>query len=375
MMKQNARYFLYVVSIVFLLAGCSWFVVKDGLVEWKELGKVVSLSQMKKLPERLQAQLEELKKYLHLPAKKTEFGEMQKSVVSLLRANRKHMLSTSSSSTAGSGMTLELGAEDLHLKDIGKHTFVLFFDDDNDHIDDWVIEIAKIRWVPPAYEGLAGKRYMYQLSSRMSYAIRINQIIQERDLTHVSTPDSYLVIFNNDIEPNDDNSSYCAKWIKSGGKMTFSELGKQARAGDEKALKLISEMIQIIYRSGLWNVHTRDMLFVDNYKVVFVDHEVPGFGGNPWLKQLDGKAPIKPWLPLNKNGIQTLEGNGKYGVRQFWELLFGFSKDTLFRDEKRTKWFQQNIEHDVLDEEDFSVSIIKKKIGDFMPSMPPLEHS
>ena len=65
MKKQYAKYFMYVISIIFLLSGCSWFATKDGLVEWKELGRVVSLSQIKKLPKRLQIQLEELKKYLH----------------------------------------------------------------------------------------------------------------------------------------------------------------------------------------------------------------------------------------------------------------------------------------------------------------------
>ena len=252
------------------------------------------------------------------------------------------------------------------MKDIGQFTFVLLFDDNNEHTDDWLVEIAKRHWTPPAHEALGGKRYLYQLPSRMAYTIRMNKIIQERNLTQVSTPDSHIVIFNNDLEPTDDNSSFCAKWAKSDGETTFSELRKRAQENDKTALKLISEMMQVIYFAGLWNVHARDVLFINENKVVFVDHETPGLGGNPWLQLENGQAPIKPWLPLNKKGEQTLKGSGKYGVRQLWELLFNFPKDTLFRDKSRVEWFGKYIEHDILEQNDFLLATIKNKIDKFL---------
>ncbi len=366
-MNQSIKYLLIIITTISIFAGYSWLGSNGGLKEWRKLGKLVSLSQIKELPKQLQTQLELLKAYLNFPSQKAEFGNLQKSVKTMLKLNKEHNnFSLTSTGTANNGISHSQAVPDFTLKDIGRFTYVLFFDDDNDHTNDWVIEIAKMRWIPPTNEALKGKRYLYQIPSRMAYTIRMNKIIQEKGLTHVSAPDAYLVILNNEIEPTDDNSSFCSKWVKNDGITTFFKLGKLAQANDKPALNLISEMMQVIYFAGLWNIHPRDVLFLSEAKVAFVDHETPGLGGNPWLQEYDGKAPIKPWLALNKKGEQTLKGSGKYGVRQLWELLFNFPKDTLFQDKKRVKWFGKNIEHDILEKKDFAIATIKKKIDEFL---------
>ena len=170
----------------------------------------------------------------------------------------------------------------LNLSDCGNGSYVLKFNEEKNELG-WVAIMAKRLWYPPSSEGFDNKRYPYQLISRMEYARRINNIISDRGLNRVKTPKSHIVIMNNDVEPNDDNSYYVAERVTWNSELNYTNTCNDAIEGNQDAITLISETMQVIYHAGFWDVNDDNIRFLSGYEATFTDTECPGIGGNPWL--------------------------------------------------------------------------------------------
>jgi len=236
---------------------------------------------------------------------------------------------------------IELSNGTLKVTNLGHCNHVLQFEDFEGNKLEWLVMIAKNLWYPPHWEGFQNQRYMYQIPSRMTYTLSISRIVEKRGLKRVMTPESYVIILNNDEEPTDDNSCYAVKRIEWDPSLTYASICDDAIQNNQNSLSLISEMMQVIYLAGFWDVNDDNIRFLPEYKAAFTDTECPGLGGNPWLQ--GEEKPIKPWLPLNEKGKTKFKNDGAYGLRQLWAKLFGINRNDLFKNPDRQKWFEENI--------------------------------
>ncbi|MCK4517588.1 hypothetical protein KAT92_02345 [Candidatus Babeliales bacterium] len=213
-----------------------------------------------------------------------------------------------------------LGQRNMEMQ--GKFTYVIH--PGGEHRD-VVITLAKCNWFTNENDG---RRYPYQIPSRIAYHLQIKKVINEFGFDRVKTADMWFVFTDpekSDQEPTDDSIALVSTFIKAErSREAFQQIFELARYGDESALELLKEIILVIRWAGLWHIHERDLLLEkgENFLMaVFVDHECPGIGGNPWRYQDgDEKKINKPWMQPNPDFIKAGPG---MGMRELITMLFG----------------------------------------------------
>lgn len=348
-MKMYAKVLAGVVAAGVLTG--SVFGMEGGLDGWSEKGLVVRLSEKEKLSESLQKVLAQFNFEEQKYRKVESFDDLN----GLVAANE----AIAQMKNSGAGISLEVLKGILQKRggdsttriiftlirgsseEKGSDTLVLQMKDEDGKVQSWIINFARKLWLPPMWEELNGKRYPYYIPACQTYYLRVAKVIEERGLTRVSVPESYLILLNNDEEPTDDNSCLAVERV-DGFCEAFSVLKDAALIYRASALQLISELMQVIYFAGLWDASTNVFLHADE-KASIIGLKPPSLGGNPWVFKQGETAPIKPWLPLIEAGENKIKGDGGYGLRQLWELLFNIEKDKLFTSPWWKLWFETNV--------------------------------
>ena len=115
--------------------------------------------------------------------------------------------------------------------------------------------------------------------SRIFYNKSINDLIKKYQLKHIYPVRKCLIhVPTQPTILSDQNYALVAEKITCIYKFNerthiFLELLTQAKSGNFQALGLIAEMVFLIKKVGLWDIDPRNILFVENYKVAFVDTE------------------------------------------------------------------------------------------------------
>jgi hypothetical protein len=121
--------------------------------------------------------------------------------------------------------------------------------------------------------------FYYQNISRILYNKLIYEQINKYKLKHIYPIKKCLVhIPTRPQTLSDQNYAVVAEKITSvykfdDKKKFFQKLLKQAQNNNRQALGLIAEIVFLIKKVGLWDIDPRNIFFVENYKVAFVDTE------------------------------------------------------------------------------------------------------
>ena len=344
--------FIKLVTAITIFGGGNVFAMQEEPLEvWQREGYVIGLAGRDVLPASLQ-------EILSIVQQASDVARTEE-VVAAHRVEIERVRSEVNDKQSFGGRTVEhsVNAEvfrhvirhvlkisngTLTVTNLASCTYVLQFENADGNKLEWIVMLAKKMWYPPYCEDFHNQRYKYQLPSRMAYSLRIARIINERGLTHVETPESYLVMLKGDEEPTDDNSCYAIRRVDADIQIDFPVVCERARGGEQDSLTLVSEMLQVVYFVGLWDAYNNIVL--RDTKAVFIDTECPGLGGNPWIHQQGDEAPVRPWLALTERGENKIKRDGASGLQQLWERLFGFGQGKLFEgNSDRQGWFEENI--------------------------------
>ena len=157
--------------------------------------------------------------------------------------------------------------------------------------------------------------FYYQNISRILYNKLIYEQISKKKLKHIYPIKKCLIhISNRPTNLSDKNYALIAEKITSVYEYQeradfFKKLLEQVLHGNNEALELIAEILYLIKKVGLWDINPRNILFVENYKIAFVDTE------KWWYEESD-----QNFFHQNKCELIKLSS---HGIALLSKLLYG----------------------------------------------------
>ena len=156
--------------------------------------------------------------------------------------------------------------------------------------------------------------------SRILYNKLINNLIEQHQLKHIYPLKKCLIHIPTQPKTlSDQNYAVVVEKIDSIYKFSerthvFHELLSQVMEGNLEALELIAEMAFIINKVGLWDIDPRNILFVEKYKIVFVDTE------KWWYEESDQNF-------FHADAVE-IENLRSHGISHLSKMLYKSSIDT-----------------------------------------------
>ena len=132
--------------------------------------------------------------------------------------------------------------------------------------------------------------FEYQNVSRIQYNKLIFEHISKKQLKHIHPVKKCLIhVPSRPTELNDKNYALIAEKITSlytfdERAAVFKNLLEQARNEKNEALELIAEILYLIKKVGLWDIDPRNILFIEPYKIAFIDTEKWWYEDNEFEK-------------------------------------------------------------------------------------------
>lgn len=147
----------------------------------------------------------------------------------------------------------------------------------------------------------------YQTASRAAYYLILKELIENRKLNYVGTPETYLIRFPNSAKTIDDEHVFILqKTIPASAQKLTPELAKTLP--DEA----VSEIVQTIIGGGLWSIPNNLFLDTETNKLHVVIQFVD-------LEQPNNSAPADFF---HKNATRYY-GNLRAGLEEFIDLFIG----------------------------------------------------